>query len=67
MADFKCHYHYDCFGRNAKGFCQVLNDTTFKHDCSFYKTKKQVEEERKKYPYLPNEYKKFSKKALNLG
>ena len=55
-----CEWHRDCFS-NRKGYCQCLNDTRFKMDCPFYKTKKQVEAERKATGYVEGR-KIFSKK-----
>ncbi len=56
-----CKYHADCFSVTKKGYCQCLSDTNFKGDCPFYKTLKQVTEERKATGYSSEKY-KFSKK-----
>ena len=41
----------DCFAYKSKHKCWALNELVCKNrKCSFYKTKEQYEEERKKYP-----------------
>ena len=41
----------DCFARKGK-LCDCLQESNFKKECPFYKSKEQYEAELKKYPHM---------------